>query len=165
MFGSPSPVALQGDGSVITADDTTGNRRSIYLIVRRSQHLTLFDLFDTPMMETNCTERKVSIVPLQALAMLNGPFAERSATALADRLLRDASNDADRIDLAYRGLLSRPASATERQAIADFLTSAQAEPLAAKPSATDAEKQAALRAAWTQAALVLLNTSEFLYLH
>lgn len=166
MFGSPSPVALQGDGSVITADDAASNRRSIYLIVRRSQHLTLLDLFDTPMMETNCTERKVSIVPLQALAMLNGPFAERAATALADRVLRDASNDADRIDLAYRGLMTRTASAHERQAIADFLASVLAEQLGAKlATATDAEKQAATRAAWIQAALVLLNTSEFLYLH
>ncbi|HND52770.1 MAG TPA: PSD1 and planctomycete cytochrome C domain-containing protein, partial [Pirellulaceae bacterium] len=60
MGGKPSPVAPQADGSVVTADDAAGNRRSIYLIVRRSQHLTMFDLFDTPMMEVNCPERNTS---------------------------------------------------------------------------------------------------------
>ena len=70
------------------------------------------------------------------------------------------------IDLAYRGLMTRSASPSERQAIADFLASVLAEQLGAKlATATDAEKQAVTRAAWIQAALVLLNTSEFLYLH
>ena len=47
-FGPPVPVSARDDGSVETADDAQGNRRSIYLMVRRSQHLTFLDLFDTP---------------------------------------------------------------------------------------------------------------------
>ena len=90
MYGAPAPVSAQADGSIVTADDAAGSRRSLYLIVRRSQHLTLLDLFDVPMMEINCPQRSSSIVPLQALALLHGPFAERSAAALADRVLREA---------------------------------------------------------------------------
>ena len=42
-----------------TARDEHGRRRSIYVMIRRSQHLTMFDLFDTPMMEVNQAFRRV----------------------------------------------------------------------------------------------------------
>lgn len=166
MFGSPSAVAQQGDGSVITADDAAGNRRSIYLIVRRSQHVTMFDLFDVPMMEVNCPQRSASIVPLQALAMLHGPFTEQSAAALAERILREAATDDARIDFACRLLYSRLPRSAEKEVLASFLAALTAEKLAnASASPTDAQKSDATRAAWVQAALVLLNSNEFLYVH
>lgn len=167
MFGSPSAVSQLGDGSVITADDAAGNRRSIYLIVRRSQHVTMLDLFDVPMMEVNCPQRSASIVPLQALAMLHGPFTEQSAAALADRILREAPpSDEARIDFACRLLYSRSPRPAEREVLASFLTSLTAEKLAnASASPSDAQKSDAIRAAWLQAALVLLNSNEFLYVH
>jgi len=166
MFGSPSSVAQQGDGSVITADDAAGNRRTIYLIVRRSQHVTMLDLFDVPMMEVNCPQRSASIVPLQALAMLHGPFSEQSAAALADRILREAPTDDARIDFACRLLYSRSPRPTEKEALASFLAALTAEKLAnASASPSDAQKSDAARAAWVQAALVLLNSNEFLYVH
>jgi hypothetical protein len=156
-YGTPAPVIRHGDGSVTTADDAQGNRRSIYLIVRRSQHLTMLDLFDTPMMEINCPERSASIVPLQALAMLHGPFAETSAVALGERIVRAESNDEARITYAYRLLFSRQPRAKERAAIHEFLKAV------AKETAGDAPT--AQRAAWTQAALVLLNSNEFVFVH
>lgn len=167
MYGAPSAVAAQGDGSVLTADDAAGNRRTIYLIVRRSQHVTMLDLFDVPMMEVNCPERPNSIVPLQALAMLHGPFAEQSAAALADRILREApADDAGRIDFAWRLVYSRTAKATEQQALADFVAAIVKEKLGDTAATADsASRVAAERAAWTQAALVLLNSNEFLYVH
>jgi hypothetical protein len=167
MYGSPSAVALQGDGSVITADDAAGNRRSIYLIVRRSQHVTMLDLFDVPMMEVNCPQRSASIVPLQALAMLHGPFTEQSAVVLADRILREApASDEARIDFACRLLYSRPPRIAEQEVLKDFLAALTSEKLAnASASPTDAQKSEALRAAWIQTALVLLNSNEFLYVH
>ncbi|MFN0021626.1 MAG: PSD1 and planctomycete cytochrome C domain-containing protein [Pirellulaceae bacterium] len=166
MFGSPSAVAQLGDGSVITADDAAGNRRSIYLIVRRSQHVTMLDLFDVPMMEVNCPQRSASIVPLQALAMLHGPFSEQSAASLADRILREAATDDVRIDFACRLLYSRSPRPAEKEALASFLTALTSEKLASLPTPlTDAQKGDATRAAWIQAALVLLNSNEFLYVH
>jgi hypothetical protein len=107
-YGPPAPVVQNADGTVETKDDSQGNRRSIYLIVRRSQHLTLLDLFDAPMMEINCPERNVSTVPLQALVLLHGPFAERNAAALAERILHSApGDDAARIRWTYRLLFAR----------------------------------------------------------
>ena len=167
MFGSPSAVSQLGDGSVITADDAAGNRRSIYLIVRRSQHVTMLDLFDVPMMEVNCPQRSASIVPLQALAMLHGPFTEQSAAALADRILREAPpTDDARIEFACRLLYSRLPRPAEKEVLASFLSALTADKLAsASTSSTDAQKSDAARAAWVQTALVLLNSNEFLYVH
>ncbi|HEY2841459.1 MAG TPA: PSD1 and planctomycete cytochrome C domain-containing protein [Pirellulales bacterium] len=166
MFGPPAPVAAQPDGSVITADNAQGNRRSVYLVVRRSQHLTMLDLFDTPMMEVNCPQRTESIVPLQALALMNGPFAERTAQAVGQRVLAAAGDDVDRqCDVAFRLLFARVPTATERVAITRMLATCAAEALAeAKPEQPEAQrKQLAAERAWSQAALVLLNSNEFLH--
>jgi mono/diheme cytochrome c family protein len=156
--GPPAPVIRQGDGSVITNDDAQGNRRSIFLIVRRSQHLTMLDLFDAPMMEVNCPERNTAIVPLQALALLHGPFGESAAAALAHRIMNAGSNDEDRLTFAYRLLLSREPRPKERALVRqalDALLSDQA----------DKDSPSALRSAWTQVALTLLNSNEFMLVH
>lgn len=156
MYGAPSQVAAQADGAIVTGDDAAGHRRSLYLIVRRSQHLTMLDLFDVPMMEINCPQRSSSIVPLQALALLHGPFAERSAAALAERVLREAPpTDEARLDYVWRLLYARLPRPAERQATLKFL----ADTISEKPG------NDAIRTAWTQAALVLLNSNEFLYVH
>jgi len=166
MGGPPSPVLPQPDGSVITADDPASNRRSLYLIVRRSQHLTLLDLFDTPMMEVNCPQRNESIVPLQALAMWHGPAAEQAAAALAKRLVQEASDQPSRVQRAWHLLFAREPTAREASSVLAFLQ--EHARLACGPAydtLNDAERDALCTAAWRDAALVLLNTSEFLYVH
>jgi hypothetical protein len=155
-LGPPAPVVRHGDGSVTTSDDAQGNRRSIFLIVRRSQHLTMLDMFDTPLMEVNCPERSASIVPLQALALLHGPFSESSAAALAERILASASNDEERLTFAYRLLLAREPRVKERAMLGKYLEALRRE----QPKG---DTTAALRAAWTQVALVLLNSNEFMF--
>ena len=127
----------------------------------------MLDQFDVPMMEVNCPQRSASIVPLQALAMLHGPFTEQSAAALADRILREAPpTDDARIEFACRLLYSRLPRPAEKEVLASFLSALTADKLAsASMSPTDAQKADASRAAWVQAALVLLNSNEFLYVH
>ena len=165
QFGKWANVAAQGDGSVIDTDDEPGRRRSIYQIVRRSQHLTMLELFDTPLMEVNCPERPISTVPLQALAMLHGPAADRAAGGLAERVWSAAATDHDRIRFAFRLLFAREPSAKETDNIVRTLSELSREQLANKPTATDPEKEAALKAAWRQVSLVLLNSNEFVYVH
>lgn len=55
MYGPPVPMQRLGDGEIVTPAGRTGLRRSIYLQVRRSQPLTLLQVFDQPVIETNCT--------------------------------------------------------------------------------------------------------------
>lgn len=162
MAGAPTNVALQGDGSVIDTDDLAGRRRTVYQIVRRSQHMTLLGLFDTPVMEVNCPERNSSIVPLQALALLNGPSTERAASGLASRLLQAAKTDEERIVLAFRWLLTRAPREQETPRLLAFLADTRREHLAGKPANPDSE-QAATLAAWRDLSLVLLNSNEFIF--
>jgi hypothetical protein len=166
MFGPPVPVAAQPDGSVVTNDDPQGNRRSIYVMVRRSEHLTMLDLFDTPMMEINCPERGTSIVPLQALALLHGPFAERTAQALAERIIGAGTEDEERIEFAWRLLFARDPRPRELHVIREFLNAIAHEQLGqASASGGVADHAAAHRDAWTHVALVLLNSNEFVFVH
>jgi hypothetical protein len=57
MYGPGLAVARQPDGEVTVADPNADRRRSIYYQVLRSNPLTLLQLFDTPVMETNCVRR------------------------------------------------------------------------------------------------------------
>jgi hypothetical protein len=163
-FGPPVPVSAGDDVSVQTADDAQGNRRSIYLMVRRSQHVTFLDLFDTPMMEVNCPERVVSTVPLQALALLHSPFAERNAVALAGWIRDHAGDDPQaRLAYTYRLLFAREPTPREIALIGRF-QSALTGPAKRDGSSTRAIlHRLAKREAWIQTALVLLNSNEFLY--
>src|SRR6202043_716620 len=112
MFGPPVPMQRQADGQVVVAADASGARRSIYLQVRRSQPLTFLQLFDQPVIETNCTRRAVSTVASQALTLLNSDFMTRQADAFAERILKAQSADPTRQAL----LLAFGRPATEQEA-------------------------------------------------
>ena len=167
VFGPPTTVSAQGDGSVTVADTAAGNRRSVYLQVRRSQHVTMLDLFDVPMMEVNCPERTQANVPLSALALLHSPFTEQAAAAFAERLVREApADDAERTRLAFRLAFARTPSPAEQQVLQQFLADLIKEKLGdGAATAASGPRQEVERAAWTQVALVLLNSNEFLYVH
>ncbi|MFO0892514.1 MAG: DUF1553 domain-containing protein [Isosphaeraceae bacterium] len=164
-FGPPVPVSAREDGSVETADDAQANRRTVYLTVRRSQQLTLLDLFDTPRMEINCPERAVSTVPLQALALLHGPFAERSAAALADRIRGAAEDPRARLVYAYRLLFAREPTTREIAIIGQFQKSLIGRARPVGGATQEILHGLAERSAWVQTTLVLLNSNEFVYVN
>ena len=119
MYGLPVPMVRTGDGEVNTPNDANGNRRSIYLQVRRSQPLTFLQLFDQPVIETNCTRREISTVASQALTLLNSDFMTKKADAFAERVLKeDAKDPATR---ALRLAFARLPTETEARLFAKFL--------------------------------------------
>ena len=75
----------KADGEVVDAGRARGGRRSVYLQVRRSQPVTILQVFDQPVIETNCTRRSTSTVSSQALTLLNSDFLIRQAEAFAAR--------------------------------------------------------------------------------
>jgi hypothetical protein len=119
MFGPPARIIRGEDGEIRTPAGPDGDRRSIYLQVRRSQPLTFLQLFDQPVIETNCTRRETSTVASQALMLLNSDFMTRQAEAFADRVLKERPSDP-----ASRALLlafGRPAIDKEKELFAKFL--------------------------------------------
>ncbi|MBI2803847.1 MAG: PSD1 domain-containing protein [Planctomycetes bacterium] len=119
MFGPPVPMIRTGEGEVNTPANPEGDRRSIYLQVRRSQPLTFLQLFDQPVIETNCTRRETSTVASQALTLLNSDFMTRQAEAFAGRVLKEEPNDPARH--AVRLAFARLPTAAETRLFARFL--------------------------------------------
>ncbi len=103
LEGPYVPTTRNGAAEVIVPEDHPGAfRRSIYLQQRRSQGLSLLNVFDAPMMVVNCTRRPVTTMPLQSLTLLNSEFAVRRGQNFAKRILSDADkSDGDRIRLAF----------------------------------------------------------------
>jgi hypothetical protein len=165
MFGTPIPVTRNGEGLVTVDDTAASNRASIYLIVRRSQPVTLLELFDVPSMEVNCPERNESIVVTQSLTLMNSRFTEANARAMAERVLDQGPGERrQRIEFLYELLLARKPSVGERTSVAEFLDSVERQQLEALPdAATDASRGQALLSAWQQLSIVLFNSNAFLY--
>jgi Protein of unknown function (DUF1553) len=161
MFGAPVPMVRQADGEVVTPEGASGNRRSVYLQVRRSQPLTFLQLFDQPVIETNCTRREVSTIASQALTLLNSEFMQRQASQFADRVLKEAgANPAGHAVLLAFG---RPATAKEDTLFRAFLEQQTRTHLQGKVTPTPTEQSNALRLAVADLCHMLLSANEFAY--
>jgi hypothetical protein len=128
-------------------------RRSLYLFRKRNVRYPLFDSFDAPDTQTACPRRDSSTHALQALNLLNGDFAAARARVLAHRVLRDDGDEAGRIRRIYRIVLAREPLPAEIDRARSFLKT-QAERIGGPAPAGEA---------WTDLALAMLNSNEFLY--
>ena len=155
----------------VTPDPVEHRRRSLYLFRKRNVRYPMFDAFDAPDTQSACPQRAVSTHALQALVLLNSDFAVDRAKALAGRALGVAGGTDERLTFAYQCVLSRPATAKEREQGSAFLDAQTsllrrrlaegrtlAVPASAPPTVDDAEA-----AAWVDFALAMLNRNEFVY--
>jgi hypothetical protein len=101
------------------------HRRSIYFRHAQEKQMPFLKIFDTAAV-TECYQRKrkESIVPQQALAMMNSELTLASARELAWKLSDefDANADSEFVSAAYETVLSRPAEEEEIAACVEFLT-------------------------------------------
>jgi hypothetical protein len=69
-----------------------------------------------------CPIRTRTVTAPQALFLMNSPDIDRACSEFADRLKKDTSGNLEKaVDLAYRIVLSRPPSATEKKASLEYL--------------------------------------------
>ncbi len=150
------PSQRTAEGTVEVAESTPGaKRRSLYLQQRRTQVVTLLQLFDAPAMVGTCGKRSLSTVPLQPLALLNSEFARTRARAFAQRLAREAGPDAaKRLTLAYRLACGRPPVEEERIACLRFLE---------KQRAVYAREKDGEDRTWADLCQMILASNAFLY--
>ena len=151
-FGPPVPIHLTafmtGRGRPGSSGPLDGDRRrSIYLEVRRNFLHPFLTVFDMPTPSTCHGRRTSANVPAQALAMLNDPFVEGRAEALAELALASGGDLHDRATLVWRRALGRAPRPAEL-ALVDHLA-----------AETDDE-----RATLVDVAHAVLNTKEFLFL-
>jgi hypothetical protein len=150
------PSQRTGEGSVEVAENHEGaRRRSVYLQQRRTQVVTLLQLFDAPSIVGSCGTRTTTTVPLQSLALLNSDFARRRAKAFAQRLEREAGADAGkRVTLAFR-LVSGREPVAEEVAAAERFLAAQAKEYAGQNDGAERT--------WTDLCQMLLACNALLY--
>jgi len=130
-----------------------GNRRSVYVHVKRSLQVPVLAVHDQADTDSPCPVRYTTTVPTQALGMLNGEFTNEQAVALADRLTREAPGDvAKQVARAIRLTTGRVPAADEVAKDVAFLRE-----LTGKHKLTE-------NAALARYALLILNTNEFVYL-
>ena len=117
----PTTRTANGEG-VVENSGSGAHRRSVYLQQRRTQVVSLLDVFDAPSIVTSCTRRIPTATPLQSLSMLNSDFVISRANALSHRLNRDASSNLeDRITRAFVLATARVPAPAERSAARRFL--------------------------------------------
>ncbi|HWB11285.1 MAG TPA: PSD1 and planctomycete cytochrome C domain-containing protein [Pirellulales bacterium] len=120
MGGAYVPTDRNGQGEIVVDEAKPGGRRrSLYLQQRRTQTLSLLELFDTPSIVTNCTRRSSATTALQSLSALNSEFALARARALAGRLAGESPGAT--VDRAFMLTAGRPPDAKERAASERFL--------------------------------------------
>ena len=150
----------------LLADENEYYRRSLYLMNKRTVRLPLLSNFDQPDTMTSCPVRPTSTHALQALTLLNSDFAAGRASMLAERILRDReTGDANCIRRAYHLVFARDPNAVELVRARKFLQT-QSEKIGREerePNSSPLSTNSANRAAWTDLALALLNSNEFLY--
>jgi hypothetical protein len=156
-----------GNGIMVAkADDSIDQyRRSLYVQVRRSMPLGMLEPFDIASTAPNCELRTSSTVAPQALLMMNSEFAVRQSERFAQRLAREAGDEASaQVKLAFQLAFGIVPSDSEVNAARDFLAG-QEELLAKQPKN---EKDPAALAPRQQALAVfcqvLVSSNRFLYL-
>lgn len=114
------PISLIGLDPNIPADLDGSKHRSVYLPVLRDRLPDVLDLFDFAEPSLVTGDRETTNVPVQALYLMNSPFVQSRATALADRVLREADSHEQRLRHAFVLCFSRPPDADETKLATAF---------------------------------------------
>jgi hypothetical protein len=82
----------------------------------------MFEAFDAANAEETCPRRFRTVIPSQALALMNDTEVLKWSQSLADRVLNDNGLSTDQqIERAYRIALSRAPRPEEKQAVLDYI--------------------------------------------
>jgi cytochrome c553 len=124
LAGSPvatlsGPLAGKG-GRTFEAEET--RHRSVYLPIVRDAVPDFLHVFDFADPSSIIGHRDVTTVATQALLLMNNPFVTGQARRWAERLLAEkSSDDAARVDAAYRRALGRAPTGEERERVQKYL--------------------------------------------
>src|SRR5262249_4482551 len=84
-----SGVPIRGKW-VLTNDETSTWKRSIYASVKRNLKYPMFEVFDQPNSSLSCERREVTTVPTQALTLFNNESFLLQSQHLASRVQKEA---------------------------------------------------------------------------
>ena len=152
LFGESIPTQRQADGrSIVSTNSPDRNRRSVYISTRRTTVPTFLSVFDMPAMDTNWPKRKDSVIPQQALALMNSSFVLDCAEQFARDVLHETAGSFN--SALQRAFLLAYGRAPQQDEIDIF----------AKFSATQKAAGDNQEKIWTTICHALLSSNEFLY--
>jgi hypothetical protein len=141
---------------LITKDELSTYKRSIYASVKRNLKYPMFDVFDQPNASLSCERREVTTVPTQALTLFNNETYFVQSQDLAARVEREAGSDpAAQVKLLYRIAYSRETRENELQQSLDFL----------KSRGPGAPQGSLALSPLAELAHIVLNSNEFVYIN
>ena len=150
-------------------------RRSLYVYWKRTSPHPMMTLFDAPDRESSCVRRSRSNTSLQSLGLLNETQRIEMSRALAERLLTERSDDAQRLDLLFTLLTSRSPRDAEQIACRQLLAEMKQRYAAGKDDALallstgEAKRNESLDAvelaAWSQVVTTVLASDAVILLY
>src|SRR4029453_12798885 len=158
-FSAGTPV-LQGRGAAVVNNLapagsrlSTDFRRSVYGFVDRGNLEEVLNTFDFATPAATTGKRYETIVPQQALFLMNSPLVIEQVRNVVNRdAFQDAGSDEDRIGFLYELFFQRPAAEAEIRAGREFVASFQATNARVEPNATAAGARGARGARGDQGA-------------
>lgn len=134
-------------------------QRSIYLPVMRTNTTSLDRIrthFDFVNPAQIGGQRSQTIVPTQALFVMNNELFRKRAKALADHSVAEFPQAAERLEQLWLRVFSRPITDTERSAVTTFLRELD-------PASTDASEKVPDSLKWQELCHSLLASNEFIF--
>ena len=146
-------------GSNLKADTYASTRRSVYLPVIRSALYSVFQTFDFSDPSAPSGNRVATTVAPQALLLMNSDLVAKRSRQLANRLLnRKSLSDAQRLQVLYELVYSRPPTSGEVAQLRAFLAAYER-----KARAETNKGDAPRLRAWQALCRVLFASHEFVY--
>jgi Protein of unknown function (DUF1553)/Protein of unknown function (DUF1549)/Planctomycete cytochrome C len=133
------------------------NRRSVYLMQQRIKRHPFLALFDGADPNVSTARRENTIVPTQALYLMNNALVHESAMGISESCAT-ASSPVAAIDALYQRCLSRQARQDEMERAVKFL-----EQYAAMQTQLEPAGEHHTRSAWAALARTLITRNEFLF--
>ena len=114
---------MDGERKPTTAIKLEGEeyRRSVYIQVRRTRTLSLFETFDAPTLSPNCDKRSESTSTPQSLLMMNSDFSLQMSSAFAARVLKEADTQPAQIERAWQLAFGTDPTAADVAEASEFL--------------------------------------------
>ena len=139
-----------------TKDENAWRARSIYLLVDRNLVMPILEEFDRPDSMTSCARRNESTHALQSLAMMNNPWVIDQARSVGKSIKTLSLNDdKSRLLWLYEKFTSHSA---DEDALNNLLAACDRSRAALKSEGTEPDE------IWTDMALLLFNSNNWLYL-
>jgi hypothetical protein len=127
-------------------------RRSVYVKIKRSLVVPFFAAFDAADTDTACPVRNTTVVPTQALSLLNSQFIQEQAGVFAKSVADKHSEPAEQVTEVLWRVLQRKPSTPEVTRGTGFM---------AKAMSTNGQNRLD---ALKQYCMVALNLNEFIYI-